>query len=213
LYRDLAPFIYSSADQIVADLTAGQLRLNAQNVDGLTTLLDAVANPFVASARLVSAMQDAQASGSAARPPWLCVVHGYESGSHVHKLASRLGGLSIRSPFHRGTLNYDLRFEIVRERLCLLIAERRIGLLKASIRKSSPQTMRFLNQGFVLIPLEAVGRKSAFYGSVGLDGPIVHGLAVYADVMQALTAICNSLFPNAAVIISENNELALASSE
>ena len=34
-----------------------------------------------------------------------------DSHSENHKLAARLKALSARSPFHNGTLNYDIRFD------------------------------------------------------------------------------------------------------
>jgi hypothetical protein len=214
LYRSLGEFVYRSADDLVADLELGEVKLRGSQLPRLYELLDAHASPAEAAATFGSAatsrpMRPSEKDSSRGAGPPLCLVHGRNSDTSIHKLAARFGGLSVRSPFHEKTLNYQLRFDPVGGELRCRIEKSRMKFLDPDVATAAIDVGRIMDLEFFELPLSRImGWNDPFPLAMGSDR--FSWLAVYPSVIEVIRTACQRLFPSASVIVSEQHQLALA---
>lgn len=114
LYAPLDPFIYRDPAELVADVLRGTTRLRPDTAGACVRLIAELADPDQEATRLAAFLAGfapaAPASphgADAARPRW-GVVYGNESSPLVHKIARRLGAISIGTPFADADRDYDV---------------------------------------------------------------------------------------------------------
>lgn len=114
LYERLAPLVYRDAAELGRDMLRGQARLRAGTVGELVRRLAVVADADAEAAGLAGFLSTlatasrSRTSGREAGASHIGVVHGHAGAVQSHKLARRLGALSIGTPFSTKDLDYDV---------------------------------------------------------------------------------------------------------
>src|SRR5690606_23687385 len=124
LYGPLDSLIYRDADELAGDLAAGKARLSGTSRGMLADLIERHASPGRAAEQFIKAVRVAAARDRGVPGHPLFCVHGTRSSVDLHKLAGRLGVISVRSPLSQKAWNCPLRFDLVENRLEVLVAEK-----------------------------------------------------------------------------------------
>lgn len=132
LYAALEPFIYRDPTVLVEDLERGSAYLRAATVDGFTRVIADRADPNREADGLATFLSGLDGrvrkpcTKVAAALPLLAVVHGRKSPLLAHKLALRLGALSVGTPFSKPDVDYDatVRLKPSGEGLEMLVRDR-----------------------------------------------------------------------------------------
>ena len=139
--------------------------------------------------------------------PRLCVVHGIASPNEQHKLASRLGAMSVKSPFHDARWNYHVRFEPDGKGFAAFVDTK----LKAAIDPELPvdpdAPTTFHDRTFVRVPGSALGLAGPLAIASPRGAGMAERVAVYPTVMTRVAEACTRLFPRSIAVISEGQHL------
>lgn len=204
LYGELKPFIYGDVARLIADVERGEPALRLETAPQLLKLLDRWGGPGVEADRLMRFLQDLPRRGKPAGPnPVRAVIHGRRTVGVTHKLAQRLGHLSVASPFSRQSLNFDVRFAAAAEGLALLLSSSAAALVKKPLRSRMVQ-QDGAGKPLYLLPLSAL--RTPTPGD--LDDILTTESAAFASTcyratMGYVSDLLNELFGDVAFHLSE----------
>ena len=193
--------IYHDAEELSEDLHQGRPRLRADTVVDLTRMLSTIGDAFAASNKFVSvALDEPQRNGKHAP---LVVIHGRDSGIGVHKLNSRFGGLSVRSPYSVAKWNCQIRFDIEHQtivmRAALAVADRH-----KLPRVADAKEVRIGDLSFATIDVAALGLAFRPVLTAMTSHPLA-GLASYSRIMGEIERACRLAFPGYHVALSDTS--------
>jgi len=212
LYRRLDPLIYTDVGQFALDLTRGALRVSALTLNEQADRLRTLGDPRTLTVSFLSACRQAfkgKKQATSAAPGLLCVLHGMESPVAQHKLVSRLGGLSVKTPFHDARWNYHLRFDVEGGQLVVLIEGGQVGRLAAGIQVDQrPRIVHERTFLEVLLPDAASASEVPIHCIASPH--LAARLAVYPALMRHAERVVRHLFPQPRVLVSERNVASFA---
>lgn len=114
LYAALDPLVYAAPEALLADIARGQLALRAESMPELERLFRQCGDPAREAERYVGFLEGELTRKNAWQAPVelppTAIIHGKRSGGDCHKLAQRLGHLSVSTPLTAPGLNYDVQF-------------------------------------------------------------------------------------------------------
>lgn len=115
LYEALSDFVYRDIAALVADLEADKLKLRGETTGQLVQAMVQRGTPRIEAGRLVEFLAERVVAPPAPAPapgtePVNAVIHAQNSHSNIHKMAQRMGWLSVAGPYYRKTLHYDVWF-------------------------------------------------------------------------------------------------------
>jgi hypothetical protein len=219
LYRSFAQFLYNDASKLVHDLEKGTLLLRPETVGALADLLEKMASPVGESTKLAQFLlgrliDKRSRAVPAARP--LAILHGKRTPAWSHKIAQRMGQLSVGTPLSPPELNYDVEFRLLpgSGEIVAVMTEKAWPLLREDCQAS-------------LQPAEVRSGRPAKMLTLPGD-PALHGvaktllstkdsrlrtLASYGAVMQGMLARTRHLFPGVAAYISEFDDALIAAAD
>jgi hypothetical protein len=202
LYAPLEDFLYTDPLVLLADLERGMPRLRADTVDSLALRFSELADPVHEVRRLRSFLADIKKASVRNHPSAVAVVHGRETLGAVHKLAQRLGGLSVASPLSSASLSYDVRFSVAPESNDLVMA--------ISAKHAPDLPVPWHGDGearrIKLRDLFAAGDlPDCFDGVVALLAAGTPGalVAMYPKLMQLISLALRRVFPQITCFYSE----------
>lgn len=194
LYARLAPFIYRDPERFLADIEGGTPALRPETVGSLRALTEELADGPREAARLVGFLRGLRSA--AAIPPCL-LLHGSAPPVAAHKLAQRLGILSVASPFSFGGFNNDVQIDARSGRPYALLSQAATDRLAPSLAaKVEPNPSA--GHPFRL-DLSFEPRAGLLRGAP--DG--LSTLARYALETPVLTQLLADLFPGVEAILAE----------
>lgn len=211
LYDALSDFIYSSADDLLRDLSIGNLRLRRGIIPDLAKRMTEFGDPAVEAAHIVAfwsslaALRPEPPASRLEMPP-MGVLHGIGSPNDCHRSIQRLGHFSIASPFSRSGPRYDVWIDEREDALTLNFSERLLPWLAeglaASVQVETPEDRDGV---FCRLPL-AVLTDSADW-SLLRSQPTDSTKAIprYAAVMAKTEEVCRRLAPAMDVMVSEGD--------
>jgi hypothetical protein len=150
LYASLAPFIYRDPDELVADTVGGTARLRPDTASLCVRLVAERADPDGEAAECAAFLAGrvpavpASPPGDAQASPRWGVVHGHESPPLAHKLARRLGALSIGTPFADDDRDYDVtvRLQPTMPHLQVLVKQGLADLIEPAVKRRMTEAGR-----------------------------------------------------------------------
>jgi hypothetical protein len=206
LYAPLDDFLYRSPEELASDVGNGQLRLRPETVGAFAARIAEIADPQPAAlAFFGAAIAAAETVSKPKSKAVLCVLHGLDSPSSQHKLANRVGGLSVKTPFHSIKLNYNLRFEIVDGRYRVLLDDKWTEAIDPAIPINEADSVKIESRRFISLSPEALGLGGLAPERSVDSGALPPRLAVYPGMMRQLSAACRSIFPSCNVVVSDRN--------
>lgn len=111
LYEVLDSVIYRSADDLMHDLSAGQMRLQPDTLDNLADLHAAFGSALIEAEQLLRFLRALPSEGRDQVGSGLMgVIHGASSSGPIHKFVVEHDALSIRSPFCAADFDFDVDF-------------------------------------------------------------------------------------------------------
>jgi hypothetical protein len=121
----------------------------------------------------------------------------------------------VASPFYRGKLNFDVKFEFAEEGegLRVLVSEKQLGLLEVETRKLMSHHGRVVDTIMHTLDIRALGLAPLTnIPSELIRAPMVSTL-LYAEVMGEVRKTLDHLFPSVRCYISEIDALSMDSEE
>lgn len=209
LYGAIGPVLYRDADDLLADLQAGNLRLRPQTLPMLKDCMDSLADPVNEAGRLLEFLKRLP---SAAAPranrgitgPAKAVLHGSRTPHAVVAFAKDREIASIGSPFCVSARKFDIFFNFrdgggpIEIRIAKLSAGLIAGSMQHLIREDGDQSYPFVMN----LPDDAVGRILGALRPHMLEtraGKMVH----YSRIMDAIETMARRMLPHAAIYRSE----------
>jgi hypothetical protein len=115
LYERLDQFIYRETSDLLDDIERGKCRVGSLSVKALVSRISEVGNPFEGAKAFVQQARDGACRASARKrgTPPVCVIHGRRTKIETHKMAQRIGGLSVGTIFTEAPWNFPVRFDLV----------------------------------------------------------------------------------------------------
>ena len=215
LYHSLSPFIYRDASKLRADAERRTLALREETVaDFLLAMTQLGSAPIEAEklSEFLAAQRKEDFCRERRVPISPAVIHGKETSGNVHKLAQKIGALSVASPFAIQKLNYDVRFSFARglPGLTVFVADKHCARLPPDVQ---PLLYEYGKEGDThyrtaaisdLVPgslftAEALASTNSTFGT----------LASYAHVMSVVERAMRSLFPGVSCFYSEESKIPL----
>jgi len=203
LYEALAPLVYRDPAKLLDDVRQNTLALREDTVSDLMRLLQEWADPVVETRSLVAFLhkQIERRAGSltaAGQQPPAALIHGKNTTSDVHKLAQRMGVLSVCSPFCNLDLNFDLRFAFATDRqgFDVLIADRHASMLGRDIQALMSSGGKILDTIYQKLDMSRLFPSVTPDGSAlaRMDSPMSVA-ASYPYVMASIMRTLQHLFP------------------
>ncbi|WP_443751187.1 hypothetical protein [Asticcacaulis solisilvae] len=207
LYTALAPFVYRSAADIVADLDADRLALRPDTVGDLAGLLENQGSPAT-EARALSAFLTGLADGRTprrrgARRELAAVVQGRQSPVVIEKYVRTLDHLTVSSPFSSADQVYDVKLSFAGPEPAFHLSAAAVKALLPKFTKSlEPLSAR--KDGPQALPLAAVVRDGSgdFLEFVRNDH-LASVIALYGPAMSKMADFAKLLFGDIPVYFSE----------
>jgi hypothetical protein len=215
LYSPLKELVYREPLKLLADLEVGQPLLRGETIGQLSELLRQWADPELESHAFAAFLGNLTQRPPFPRSPYTAVIHGLSSPPHAHKFAQRAHALSVASPFYRGKLNFDVKFEFAEEGegLRVLVSEKQLGLLEVETRKLMSHHGRVVDTIMHTLDIRALGLAPLTnIPSELIRAPMVSTL-LYAEVMGEVRKTLDHLFPSVRCYISEIDALSMDSEE
>jgi len=210
LYQALEEVVYRSIDPLLDDLAARRGKLRADNTASLMRVLKATSDPVAAAHAFVqAATPERPAPARQAGGAKFCVVHGMDSPSENHKLTVRLKGLSVRSPFHNGRLNYHVRFDAKDGGYDVFVERSLIDQVDPGLTFDRTHLTRIVDSDYARIDGETLGLGAGHAPHCVRADQLVAKVAAYPHVIAAVTAACRRMFPELRVVVSESSHFAL----
>lgn len=214
LYQRLGALIYRDPEKLLHDLGRNSLALRGDTVPVLMDLVERLADQAVEANSLVEFLEErrqGQPKGvpAAAKPPTVALIHGRNSIGDAHKLAQRMGVLSICSPFCKASFDFDVRFSIAADGagFDVLLAESCGGMLGSDLRSSLSPHGKIRNTTYhKLDAARLVGIGGAGLALAHIDSPMSMS-ASYPHVMANVEKVLEQLFPGVCCYYSEHAEL------
>lgn len=207
LYQPLGDFIYDSAPEFTRDIDASRLKVRPATMSTLTKQLAIWGNPDRETSGLAKfllhVLDTKNTTGAAVEPSLIGVVHGKRSPADCHKSAQRLGQLSISSPFSVKTLNYDVRFLFNSSGTEIQLSATAVSKLSSHFREHLRPVVSPLGKDVKSLALQNIlpGHPLCDYQ----NRSILHfsRAAVYGDAIRLIRDVCERIFPNIAIYLSE----------
>jgi hypothetical protein len=211
LYVAIAPFRYRDADDLLADLEAGNLRLRQQTLPALKECMNGLADPANEAAWLVEFLQGlppaaALGSGNGNPGPVHAFLHGNRTPHAVVAYAQDREIASIGTPFCATARNFNLYFNFgegggqIEIRVSQLGASMIAPAMQSRIRRDARNSPTY---PFVIdLPDDDDGhalRALRPHMIKTRAGQMVH----YCRVMDAIERISHRLLPHATIYRSE----------
>lgn len=209
LYEPFDNFIYQDANAFVRDLEAGRLRLRAETIDELGDILDHWSTPAHEAHRLTKflrgVMAEKRSSINNGAAGAVALLHGAQTLGASHKLAQRLGYLSVGTPFSPASLNYDADFRATAGGgVELVLANRAVPLLDPSLKPLMKQTESRNGRPANAIDLSiALGRENLPKEMKSLGVSKLRVLATYGPLMASFEGMTKRAFPRINTFVSD----------
>lgn len=218
LYRPFAEFVYDDAATLVRDLQRGTLLVRPDTVGALAGRLDEIASPVGESTRLAQFLlgrliEKRARSRAAPQAAALAIVHGRRTPVWSHKIAQRMGHLSVGTPLSPPELNYDVEFRLVPQTgdVEAVMTEKAWHLLREDCQAQlQPATARSGRPAKLLtLPGDPALRAMADRPFSPKDSKL-RTLAAYGTVMNGMVARTRHLFPGIKAYLSEFDDALIA---
>jgi hypothetical protein len=211
LYEPLAPLMYRDPGELNADIGSRRLALREDTIDAVLQTIEQWASvsgeakklgDFLAGQCELKASRALGANASNS----IAIIHGRESPGRIHKLAKKMGALSVASPYATQTLDYDVRFSFAPNfgSVVVSIAEKYCGEISPDVCELFYSSEKIGGTSYRTADLHQLVPDSAFIGKAlaATDSPI-GVLAGYAHVMVGITKVMRRLFPEIHCCYSE----------
>lgn len=207
LYKALAPFVYSSAGDIVADLDADRLVLRPETVGQLADLLENQGSPATEARALSAFLATLGKAGTprrrAAKRELAAIVHGRQSPAAIEKYVRALNHLTISSPFSSAEQTSDVRLSFNEKTPAFQLSAAAVKALLPKFKKSlEPLTSR--KDGAGSLPLSTVAKDGSGDFLEFVRNDYVAGvIALYDPAMSKMADFAKILFGDIPVFFSE----------
>ena len=207
LYHRLAPLIYRSAEELIADVVDGQPRLRTETAEVLEERILALADPVKAARTFVDrASQAFHAARPKSEGP-TCVLHGRSTTIATHKSVGALGGLSVKTIFCKAPWNFPVRFDLEGSAIAVLASTQVADRFALPVLEAS-EPKRIGDFDFVRVDHEQLGLQTLHINS-GPAGNALADVPTYTDVMNFAQKACGAAFPGADVLIADTSPISL----
>lgn len=210
LYEPLAPFIYRDAERFLHDFRHATLLLRSGTVQQAIEFLGRVANAGQEAERLVNFLKPlALLEDKSAKRRTRAVIHGLQTTGDIHKLAQKLGALSVASPYSSASLNYDVRLEFSGDGAGYLVSvsSKKIDMVVPELRgelKSSGAVLA--TQYHTLLTEEAMPGLTLQGQALSSAGAICGVAGAYPLVMASVKTVLKMLFGDVDCIQAEQSK-------
>jgi len=206
LYSTLDRFVYRNGYDFLDDLDARHFRSGQSTLNELNHALTEYASARSEAEGLARWLVRLQATPKAVteKAPF-AVLHGVRTSADCHKLAQRLGGLSIASPFTTAALNFDVCFNTLPEHNnCVLLSDKALLLLSPDTARNSSRVVTTLGRSVTKLDIQTLypAEVETICQSLLSSGRAAH-LIHYQRSMAAALTILKGLFPCLQVVLSE----------
>ncbi|MBV9993350.1 MAG: hypothetical protein JOZ72_18905 [Alphaproteobacteria bacterium] len=218
LYHPFAEFIYDDPAALLADIARGELRLRPDTAEALAERFDHIASPIGESTKLAQFLlgrliEKRARSRIASVTPSLAIVHGRRTPVWSHKIAQRMGHLSIGTPVSPPELNYDVEFRLVpgTGEVEAVMTEKAWPLLRQDCQAALEPAKARSGRPAKLLRLSGDGslRGIADKPFPSKDAKL-RTLASYGAVMDGMVARTRHLFPGITAYVSEFDDALIA---
>ena len=215
VYEALGSLIYRDPAKLLDDIRQKKLALREDTVSDLMRLMRQCADPVIEARSLVGFLKEQHkhklsVTSAAKEQPFVAIIHGRNTIGDVHKLAQRVGALSIGSPFSKLDLNFDVRFSFSpdSEGCDVLISERCCSMLGPTTQASLTAYGKVLSTTYQRIDARRVFPGLDWDGMAlaRLDSPM-SVVASYPYVMASITQTLQHLFPGVCCYHAEHADL------
>jgi hypothetical protein len=206
LYERLDQFIYRQMDELLDDIDRGACRVGSSSVKALVSRVGQVGNPFEGAKALVQQAREGVRRASARKGvrPLLCVVHGRKTKIELHKMAHRIGGLSVRTIFTDAPWNFPVRFDLVDGAIIMRASTATAKTFGLPVANAEAAT-RIGDFNFVDVDLAALQLEPL---RVHLNpASLLQDAILYADVFAFAERCCAAAFGPVDVITSDVSPL------
>lgn len=208
LYSPFAAYIHSNEVELSEALSSGQTALRRDTALGLLTLMTEIGDPAVEAARLATFLTTVLIGrGMPHRDTsnkCMAIVHGRASLHNASAVTRKLGFLSIASPFAAEAPTYDVTFHRSAQATSVKFGAEALKWLAPDLAAISrlidddDEEPRFALDLTDVVP-DVVARQI----SEPRQNGFVQEVARYASGMAATRSICERLFPEIDITISE----------
>jgi hypothetical protein len=213
LYDALSPFVYRDPGKLRRDIEMRALALREETIDEFLQKMTEFGSVPVETRRLsefLTTQYERMCSNARPAPVCSAVIHGKDSSSHVHKIAQKIGALSVASPFASEKLNYDVKFSFPAggPGLEVLIAEKHCPRLPNDLRSLLYAHGKELQTDYKAAELsQLVPDVSLTAQALATANSTFAMLASYAHVMNLVEKALRRLFPGISCYYSEQSKI------
>lgn len=206
LYAPLAPFIYDDFDSFSEDYKTGKLKLRQETVGEFIKITTALADPIEEAKQLVNFLSDMLRQPTQPRQSKQILVHGWRTSPAINEYAQRVGSITIATPFSSPDLHADARFDFDdKDRKLRFHLNARAYASAAAKWRSATRSTRKMDRYLYEFDL-SLFRSSPFADKLHLikiGHPAIR-LVMYNPLMQMFQTILKQVYPEADMILSEN---------
>jgi hypothetical protein len=213
LYHALSPFIYRDPAKLRRDIEMRTLALREETVDEFLHKMTEFGSIPIEARKLgefLTTQYERMCDSTRLASICSAVIHGKESSSDVHKIAQKLGALSVASPFASGNLNYDVKFSFPAggAGLEVLIAEEHCPRLPNELRSVLHAHGKELQTDYKAADFSQLVPDVTLTGqALATANSTFAALASYAHVMNLVEKALRRLFPGIYCYYSEQSKI------
>jgi len=218
LYESLTPFIYNAVKDFMADLQKNQLKLRADTVPELVTLLEKNADPVAESAMLLEFLQELASGNSRGnlaasdQGRTFALIHGRESAIDVYKFARDFGALSVSCPYSKQAMEYDIRFDCLTDNdgVEISVSDRAIPALKSGTYVLTDDQREINGVIYRKLKLTGTGMSSStgYAALCQVDIPTGY-TAAQAVVLQHIGTVLQTIIPGVRSYYAESAKISM----
>jgi hypothetical protein len=207
LYEPLGHFVYHDVATLMADVEEGRPALRRETILALKERLDRLGGPVGEANGLIRFLAGLHESEAIVAPRGVsAVIQGREPTGSVHKLAQRLGHLSVASPLSRGRFAYDVQLELTSRGPAVVLSEAACAMLNHRLRHHVEVHGHRANKPLSRISLASLATLQPFDLADVLECRFsTIAAARYRPAMEYLTALLRELFGEVTLYLSERN--------
>lgn len=205
LYAAMGTFIYREPLKLLADLDAQQPLLRVETLGQLSELFGQWADAEQEASSFAAFLGGLAQRAPVPRPLFTAVIHGINSPPFAHKFAQRARALSVASPFYKGKLNLDVKFEFAAkgDSLVVLVSEKRLAALAPEHKKLVSLHGKVVDATMYILDVKALGITNLPAFPTALTRAPLASALIYSEVMLAIQQVLACLFPGITCIVSE----------
>lgn len=206
LYSMLDRFVYRYGHEFLDDLEAKTFRASQSTVIDLGQALNQHASARSEAEALAGWLaQLHRATRTNINKTPFAVLHGVRTSADCHKLAQRLGALSIASPFSTSALNFDVYFEVLsNQRTCVVLSDKAMSFLPPDKELISSKVTTALGKSATRLEIPGLSADDALairnsLTSLDRATRLVH----YQRSIKTVLTVLKGLFPELHIVLSE----------